>query len=128
MDVSRIRALRGPNLWSRHTAVEAIVSCEPAERSLVHLPGFESRLRALFPAIGPVPVGAQRADVSLAHVLEAATLALQAQSGCPVTFSRTSVTVEEGIYQVVVEYTEEDVGRLALRHAEALVRAALTGG
>ncbi|MEY4909186.1 MAG: cyanophycin synthetase protein, partial [Pseudomonadota bacterium] len=27
MDVSRIRALRGPNLWSRHTAVEAIVSC-----------------------------------------------------------------------------------------------------
>ena len=31
------------------------------------------------------------------------------------TFSRTSVTVEEGIYQVVVEYTEEDVGRLALR-------------
>ena len=127
MDVSRIRALRGPNLWSRHTAVEAIVSCEPAERSLVHLPGFESRLRALFPAIGPVPVGAQRADVSLAHVLEAATLALQAQAGCPVTFSRTSVTVEEGTYQVVVEYTEEDVGRLALRHAEALVRAALAG-
>jgi len=127
MDVSRIRALRGPNLWSRHTAVEAIVSCEPAERSLVHLPGFEARLRALFPAIGPVPVGAQRADVSLAHVLEAATLALQAQAGCPVTFSRTSVTVEEGTYQVVVEYTEEDVGRLALRHAEALVRAALNG-
>jgi cyanophycin synthetase len=28
MEVSRIRALRGPNLWSRHTAIEAIVSCE----------------------------------------------------------------------------------------------------
>ena len=28
MEVSRIRALRGPNLWSRHTAIEAIVTCE----------------------------------------------------------------------------------------------------
>ena len=26
MDVSRIRALRGPNLWSRHTAIQAIVA------------------------------------------------------------------------------------------------------
>ncbi|MFM2054053.1 MAG: cyanophycin synthetase [Pseudomonadota bacterium] len=128
MDVSRIRALRGPNLWSRHTAVEAIVSCAESERSLVRLPGFEARLRALFPGIGPVPAGAQRSDVSLAHVLEAATLALQAQAGCPVTFSRTAATVEQGTYQVVVEYTEEDVGRLALERAEQLVVAALSGG
>jgi len=26
MEVSRIRALRGPNLWSRHTAIEAIIT------------------------------------------------------------------------------------------------------
>jgi cyanophycin synthetase len=128
MDVSRIRALRGPNLWSRHTAVEAIVSCAEHERSLVDLPGFEARLRARFPGIGPVPVGAQRGDVSLAHVLEAATLALQSQAGCPVTFSRTAVTVETGVYQVIVEYTEEDVGRLALQLAEELIRAALEDG
>ena len=128
MDVSRIRALRGPNLWSRHTAVEAIVSCAEHERSLVDLPGFEARLRARFPGIGPVPAGAQRGDVSLAHVLEAATLALQSQAGCPVTFSRTSATVETGVYQVVVEYSEEDVGRLALQLAEALIRAALDDG
>jgi cyanophycin synthetase len=31
MDVSRIRALRGPNLWSRHTAIQAIVTCDGAE-------------------------------------------------------------------------------------------------
>ena len=128
MDVSRIRALRGPNLWSRHTAVEAIVSCAEHERSLVDLPGFEARLRARFPGIGPVPAGAQRGDVSLAHVLEAATLALQSQAGCPVTFSRTAATVETGVYQVVVEYSEEDVGRLALQLAEALIRAALDDG
>ena len=34
MDVSRIRALRGPNLWSRHTSIEAIVTCSEAEQDI----------------------------------------------------------------------------------------------
>ncbi len=63
--------------------------------------------------------------LSLAHALEAAALALQAQAGCPVTFSRTHETVETGTYQVVVEYTEEAVGKRAVALAEALIRAAL---
>jgi cyanophycin synthetase len=126
MDISRIRALRGPNLWSRHTAVEAIVTCTPEERALTALPGFEDRLRSLFPGLGPLR--RQPEQISLAHVLETATLALQAQAGCPVTFSRTTATLDEGVYQVVVEYTEEDVGRQALAAAEALIEAARTPG
>jgi cyanophycin synthetase len=47
----------------------------------------------------------------MAQVLELAALALQAQAGCPVTYSRTSATGEAGAYQVVVEYSEEEVGR-----------------
>jgi cyanophycin synthetase len=125
MDISRIRALRGPNLWSRHTAIEAIVACEPSECSLTSLPGFETRLRALFPNLGPLR--REPAEASLAHVLEVTTLALQAQAGCPVTFSRTTRTTEPGTYQVVVQYTEEDVGRRAMSNAESLLRAALTG-
>ena len=127
MDVSRIRALRGPNLWSRHTAIEAIVSCEPEERALATLPGLEKRLRELFPAIGALRPDGRPDQISLAHVLEATALALQAQAGCPVTFSRTAITLEPGIYQLVVEYTEEAVGRLALELAEALVGAARQG-
>ena len=125
MDVSRIRALRGPNLWSRRTALEAIVSCPPGERSVDSLAGFEPRLRALFPAIGVLRETGHAGPVSLAHVLEAAALELQAAAGSPVTFSRTAVTPEPGIYQVVVEYCEEAVGRLALELAQALVCAAL---
>lgn len=124
MDISRIRALRGPNLWSRHTAIEAIVACAPEERSLDDLPGFETRLRAMFPALGPLRRPAQQA--SLAHVLETIALALQAQAGCPVTFSRTTATPDPGVYQVVVEYSEEDVGRKAMTAAEGLLRAALS--
>ncbi len=125
MEVSRIRALRGPNLWSRHTALEAIVACTAAERSIDSLPGLEPRVRSLFPGIGELRQTDHGGPVSLAHVLEAAALALQAAAGCPVTFSQTAVTVEPGTYQVVVEYSEEAVGRLAMELAQALIHAAL---
>jgi len=42
MEVSRTRALRGPNLWSRHTAIEAIVKCSEAEQDITKLGGFET--------------------------------------------------------------------------------------
>ncbi|UIN23553.1 cyanophycin synthetase [Herbaspirillum frisingense] len=124
MDVSRIRALRGPNLWSRHTAIEAIVSCPEHERVIDDMPGFELRLRARFPQIGFLEPDGGKQVVSMAHALAAAALALQSQAGCPVTFSRTVSTVETGIYQVVVEYSEEEVGRLAFDLALELVQAA----
>jgi len=124
MEVSRVRALRGPNLWSHHTSVEAIISCTADEESISALPGFEARLRALFPQIWPLQPTGHDDTIPLAQVLEVAALALQAQAGCPVTFSRTTATIERGIYQVVVEYSEEDVGRLALALAEQLIQAA----
>ena len=127
MDISRVRALRGPNLWSRNTAIEAIVRCSAEESDITRLPGFEARLRALFPAIGehwPIDDG----PLTFAQVLELAALALQAQAGCPVTFSRSTATVEPGVYQVVVEYSEEQVGRQALQLARELIAAAANGG
>ncbi|GAB3268785.1 cyanophycin synthetase [Chitinimonas naiadis] len=125
MEVSRIRALRGPNLWSRHTSIEAIVTCVGDECMIDKLAGFETRLRARFPALLPMRATRHEDSVSLAHAIEFAALSLQEQAGCPVTFSRTTQTVETGVYQVVVEYSEEAVGRLSLELAEALVRAAL---
>ncbi|HMO44678.1 MAG TPA: cyanophycin synthetase [Rubrivivax sp.] len=127
MDLSRIRALRGPNLWSRNTAIEAIVHCAAGEQDIARLPGFEPRLRALFPAIGEFwPIDAQ--PMSLAQVLELAALALQAQAGCPVSYSRSTATVEPGTFQVVVEYSEEAVGRQSLDLARRLIAAAGNGG
>ena len=125
MDVSRIRALRGPNLWSRHTAIEAIVSCNEDERAIGRLPGFEDRLRERFPEIGFLTPTLHTDEISIAHALEFAALGLQAQAGCPVTFSRTTTTVEPGVYLVVVEFSEEEVGRLAFELAEILCRSAV---
>ncbi len=125
MDVSRIRTLRGPNLWSRHTAIEAIVTCSKAEQDIARMDGFEARFRALFPGIALLQLAGHSEAVPLARVLELAALGLQTQAGCPVTFSRTRMTVESGVYQVVVEYSEELVGRKAFDLAQQLCNAAL---
>ncbi|MGZ8293441.1 MAG: cyanophycin synthetase [Telluria sp.] len=124
MEVSRVRALRGPNLWSHHTSVEAIVACSADEQSVGDLPGFEARLRSRFPALSQLQPSGHADSIPMAHVLEVTALDLQAQAGCPVTFSRTTATLEPGLYQVVVEYSEEAVGRLALELAEQLCSAA----
>ena len=125
MEVSRVRALRGPNLWSRHTAIEAVVSCTSEECMIGSIDGFEARLRERFPEVGGLQLMGHSGPVSMAHVLEVASLALQAQSGCPVTFSRTATTQQSDVFQVVVEYSEEAVGRRALELAEQLCQAAM---
>ncbi|MBL8541421.1 MAG: cyanophycin synthetase, partial [Betaproteobacteria bacterium] len=125
MEVSKICILRGPNLWTRLTAIEATVICDESERSLSAMAGVESRFRAIFPEIGFLEPATHTETLSLAHVLELATLGLQAQAGCPVTFSRTAPAATPGVFHVVVEYTEEEVVRLALELAESLCRAAV---
>ena len=125
MEVTRIRALRGPNLWSHHTAIQSIVSCAPMENSIAALPGFEARLRERFPELGSLQPTGHDDRVAMAHVLETVALGLQAQAGCPVTFSCTTPTVDANVYQVVVEYSEEAVGRKALEMAQAVCEAAL---
>ncbi len=124
MEVTRIRALRGPNLWSRHTSLEALVRCSAEECHVTRMSGLESRLRARFPEIGALRSIGDEGEISIAHALAFAVLGLQAQAGCPVTFMHIAQTVESGLYQVVVEYTEETVGRLAFELGEALCRAA----
>ncbi len=125
MEVSRIRALRGPNVWSRHTAIEAVVSCREGDCSIDVIPGFETRLRARFPDVGALrPIG-HRGPISTAHALQFSALGLQALAGCPVTFSRTEPTGEPGLFFVVVEYSEEAVGRMAFDFARELCQATL---
>ncbi|TSE35529.1 cyanophycin synthetase [Tepidimonas charontis] len=124
MNVTRLRALRGPNLWSRVTAIEAAVTCAPEELDLRRLNEFETRLRQRFPQVGLLPEPTDRGMVTMAHALEITVLALQTHAGCPVSFSRTVSAPEPGVFQVVVQYTEEAVGRLAFDLALQLLQAA----
>lgn len=128
MDITRIRALRGPNLWTKNTAIEALIRCDTEQECdlSVH-PAIEERLRHLFPGMGALRGTDQLEPITIAHAVESATLHLQITAGCPVTFSRTTKTPEPGIYQVSVEYSVEEVGKQAIAFASALCRAALGG-
>jgi cyanophycin synthetase len=125
MEVSRIRALRGPNLWTRLTAIEAVVTCTDREADLDRMPEFLTQLRARFPDVKPLRPLGHKDPITMAHALEAVSLGLQAAAGCPVAFGQTMATPEHGVFQIVFQFTEEPVGRLALDIAEALCMAAL---
>jgi cyanophycin synthetase len=125
MELIRVRALRGPNLWSRHTALELLVDCRDDELSVDKVPGFETRLRERFPDLPDFRPVDGVSPIAMAQVLQHAMLGLQSSAGCRVAFSLTKATTDPGVFQVVVEYSEEAVGRLALQHAAALCQAAL---
>ncbi len=127
MNVSRIRALRGPNLWTRRTAIEAIVRSDDAENAIDEVPRFVERLRSRLPEAVAVLQADRNADAPglIAHALGATAFALQSCAGCPVQFLHVRATSEPGAWQVVVEYTEESVGRLAFDCAGKLIASAL---
>jgi cyanophycin synthetase len=128
MELIRIRALRGTNIWTRHTALELEIACEDSECDIECLPGFDVRLAALCPEMPALRGVGYHGRLTIAHALETTLLSLQAQAGCPVTYSTTAATSELGVYFVVVEYSEEDVARLALEYALMILRAAWEGG
>jgi cyanophycin synthetase len=126
MEITRIRALRGPHLWCRQTAIEAVVHCspqdnDPQQRSAL----FTGLARSLPDLAGWCKADGQDADMAqtLGHVV----LSLQQSAGCPVRFVHYAPTAQTGISRVVVEYSEEEVGRLAFELAEGLMRAMAAG-
>ncbi|MGB4345340.1 MAG: cyanophycin synthetase [Burkholderiaceae bacterium] len=121
MELIQTRALRGPNLWSRRTALEIEVRCEADECALDTVTGFKERLRGLCPGVADLRATSQQGPLTMAHALQATLLALQTQAGCPISFSATVATPLPGVYRVIVEYSEEEVGRLALKMALSLV-------
>jgi cyanophycin synthetase len=131
MDFRNIRALRGPNIWARCTALEVAVDLGEMKFPVREIPGFEARLREWLPALyqpaspadtkNDLPPGA----LTLAHILERVVAGLERLAGWPTGFSRTAAAPDPGVYNVVVEYREEEVGRQAVEAARALVEAAI---
>jgi cyanophycin synthetase len=107
-------------------AIEAVVTCTETERAIGKMAGFEDRLRALFPAIGVLHPEGGDSDISLAHVLQTAALALQAQAGCPVR-SRTTATTTPACTRWSSN-TAKKPGRKAFEDAQQLIQAALGNG
>lgn len=128
MKIERIRALRGPNLWSKNTSIEALVFCEENERVYDRFANIEMRVRTLVPGIGALrATGLELSQLTLAHFLGKVALRLQVEAGSHVTFFHVADSAQTGYFRVVVQYEEEKLGMAAMEKAFDLVSAALAG-
>ena len=135
MQIRKVLALRGPNIWTRHTVIEAWVDLGPLkDTSSEQFPGFNDRLMGWLPSLieHRCSVGERggfyqrlRRGTYLAHILEHTALELQTLAGTPVGFGKARETSEEGVYKVAVRYHEEVLGRACLDTARELLMAAV---
>lgn len=131
----KVLALRGPNIWSRHTVLEAWVDLGALkDTSSAQIPGFNDRLMSWLPTMieHRCSVGERggffqrlRWGTYLAHILEHTTLELQTLCGTPVGYGRARETSEEGLFKVAIRYQEESLGRACLETARDLLMAAV---
>ena len=129
MEIRQIRALRGPNVWTRVTVLEVLVALQGMHFPVREIPGFEARLKEWLPGlVGPGAVA--RPDgplggLTLAHALERVAIELQLQAGVPVGFGRTLGLAEAGQWKAILEYREEETGRMAVDLARRILQAAI---
>lgn len=132
----RVNYLRGPNIWTYRSVIEAWVDIGAFEELPSNkLPGFTDRLVAMLPGLGQHRCGVGevggfllRLDEGtwLGHVLEHVTIELQNLAGSQVGFGKARQTAEgSGIYKVAVRTRDERVGRAAIAAGRELILAAV---
>lgn len=140
MKILKILTLRGPNYWSirRHKLVVMRLDLEElADKPTSVIPGFYEGLTNVLPGLiehfcSPGCRGGflqrVREGTMMGHTIEHVALELQQMAGMPVGFGRTRETATAGIYQVVIEYQNEQAGRYAARAAVRLCQSIVTTG
>ena len=140
MRILKIQTLRGPNYWSirRHKLIVMRLDLENlAETPSNEIPGFYEGLVEALPSLeghycSPGCRGGflmrVREGTMMGHIVEHVALELQELAGMHVGFGRTRETVTPGIYQVVIEYLNEEAGRYAARAAVRLCQSIIDRG
>lgn len=140
MKILKIQTLRGPNYWSirRHKLIVMRLDLEDlAEKPTSAIPGFYEGLTSVLPSLiehfcSPGCRGGflQRVKEGtlMGHTIEHVALELQQMAGMPVGFGRTRETSTSGVFQVVIEYLNEQAGRYAARAAVRLCQSVINTG
>jgi cyanophycin synthetase len=140
MRILKIQTLRGPNYWSirRHKLIVMRLDLENlAETPTNEIPGFYEGLVEALPSLeghfcSPGCRGGflmrVREGTMMGHVVEHVALELQDLTGMNVGFGRTRETSTSGVYQVVLEYLNEEAGRYAGRAAVRLCQSIVDRG
>ena len=131
----RMTYLRGPNIWTYRSVMEALIDIGELEDFPSNLlPGFNGRLKAWLPQMiehrcTPGVRGGffQRLDTGTwaGHILEHVSLELQTLAGMPMGFGKAREAGPRGVYKVVIRTDNETVGRASLEMARELILAAI---
>jgi len=118
--IRKTTTYRGPNLWARMPVILMVVDIgELEDRPTNKVPGFYEHLTELIPSLYDhgcslgKPGGflqRMREGTWMGHVLEHVALELQNLAGAEVGRGKTRGTSERGVYNVVFEHEQEDVG------------------
>lgn len=139
MDIREIRALRGPNYWSvnRHKLIVMVLDIEDLEQKPTNkIKGFLGRLKKVFPTMQShrCSVGEPggfflrvKEGTWMGHVIEHIALELQTLADMDVGFGRTRGYGEEGVYNVVFAYMEEEVGKYTAKASVRIAEALISG-
>jgi cyanophycin synthetase len=140
MKILKIQTLRGANYWSirRQKLVVMRLDLEDlADKPSNVIPGFYQGLVSVLPSLeehfcSPGCRGGFLSRVQegtmMGHIIEHVALELQELAGMNVGFGRTRETATPGIYQVVIEYLDEQAGRYAARAAVRLCQSIVNTG
>ncbi len=142
MKILQTQTLQCPNYWSIHHSKLILVRLdleELAERPSNTLREFHNGLAEILPSLenkeplsGPRYRGGflsqVREGITMGHILERVALELQTLADMPVGFGRSCETATPGIYQVVIEYQNEETGRYATRAALRLCQSIVETG
>jgi cyanophycin synthetase len=131
----RMTYLRGPNIWTYRSVIEALIDIGELEDFPSNLlPGFNDRLKAWLPQMiehycTPGVYGGffQRLDNGTwaGHILEHVSLELQTRAGMSMSFGKAREAGPRGVYKVVIRTDHETVGRTSLEMARELILAAI---
>lgn len=135
MEIRSINAMRGPNYWSvrRHKLIVMVLDLQKMEQiPSDKIDGFRERLEKMFPtmiehrcSVGSRGGFFERVEEGtwMGHIIEHIALETQTLAGMDTGFGRTRGYGEEGVYNVVFSYIEENVGRFAAKSAVQICEA-----
>jgi cyanophycin synthetase len=116
MKLLSVRALRGPNLWSDLTAVQADISLDPGQLDVL-----VRMAQAMCPSV--VVSASGSVGVQAAQVLGDLACRLQIEAGNQVEVVRVVALTTKSDARLVLSYQEEAVGRRAIEIAHAMITA-----
>ncbi len=123
LKVRQANVLRGPNVWARMPVIHYVLDIgELEDRPSNKIPGFYEHLTELIPSLYDHgcslgrPGGflqRLREGTWMGHVLEHVALEIQNLAGAEVVRGKTRSTDERGVYNVIYQYDQQDVGLAA---------------